>query len=167
MYFFSEDQYNCTQLFYTQAPLGKTWSYLSWPPLQPRPVAYSSSSIKVSLNKEVTRPSQIKALLPPELIKSSGYSASKDTTCDVCFPSFSRKAFSSSKHLREGSGEKVCIANDLVWDGLSQSWGRLCCLGAVSRELVLKMWEITGAFKTKEHKSERMKRKQDPWSSSW
>lgn len=166
MHFSLEHQYNCPQLFYKQTPVGTTWSYLPLPPLLLPPVTYSSSSINVNGNKEVTRPIQIKVLLPPELIKSSGYDASKDTTCDVCFPSFSWKAVSSSKPLRKSSGEKVCIANDPAWDGWSQSRGRFCCLGAVSRELVLKMWEITGAFKTKEHKSKRMKRKQDPWSSS-
>ena len=68
-----EDQYNCPQLFYKQAPVGLTPSYLSSLPLPPRPVAHSSRSINVSCNKGVPGPVQIKARLPPELIKSSGY----------------------------------------------------------------------------------------------
>lgn len=64
--------------------------------------------------------------------------------------------------LREDSREKVCVANDPVWYGLSQSQGSFYCLHPVSREGALKIWEITGAFKTKAHKSKRMKRKQDP-----
>lgn len=64
--------------------------------------------------------------------------------------------------MREGSREKVCIANDPAWGGLSQSRGSFCCLHPVGRELALKMWEIIEAFETKEHKSKRIKRKQDP-----